>query len=272
MDRVLDGGRDKLGYQWVQAFVIVVLTNVVTERRVAVSLYTQPVPGCRVFVAKRLRQAPGQKRFSGVTLANHEYYTHVTNNDGFFYLSQIKMSCGSGPQQVEVWQAKPLLIEDHYARVFAPGAIGMIWNQNWTFDRVDDGACRIKFHSDYDGMLLQIALGNDFDGGIHPYVIFLNGQGGPSYITHNNCVISRIEQTPPLVHGKPTWMWMRFLHGKVWVGYGETVGENIVMGGKTPNPLGGMYRRFGVGKTGNSGAFELLDVQPMERRRRTIWN
>jgi len=164
------------------------------------------------------------------------------------------------------------MIEHRYRQVYTPGLLGQVWDQEWVFDRCDDGAARIQFHSDFDGLLITIAIGGDFDGGIHPYVIYIDGQGGPSEIRHNNTLIARVERTPMMVHGVPTWAWFRFLHGRVWFGFGEVVGENVVIGGKTPHPLMAMYRRYGVGRTGNNGAFEVIDCQPLSRRLRKRWD
>lgn len=172
----------------------------------------------------------------------------------------------------EVWSAKPLLIENHYKRVYSAGPRGQLWDQLWTFDRVDDGAARIKLHSDNDGIMITVAIGGDYDGQIDSYVAAVSFTGGPSIITHANRTIARIERTPPFPTGRPAWLWFRFLHGFLWIGYGDIVGQNVVIGGKTPNPLAGMYRRFGIGKIANNGAFELLDVQPLERRLRTRWD
>ena len=172
----------------------------------------------------------------------------------------------------EVWQAKPLTLEQRYKKVYAPGPHGQQWDHAWVFDKVDDGAARIKLHSDADGLLITIAIGGDFDPGIHPYIVALSGNGGESTIYHNNTLIARVPRTPVMVHKQPTWVWFRFLHGQLFVGFGDTVGHNTVIGGLTPHPLGGMYRRFGVGKLANNGAFELLDVQPLERRRRERWD
>jgi hypothetical protein len=84
-------------------------------------------------------------------------------------------------------------------------------------------------------------------------------------VTHANQLLGRVTGYR-FPRGKPAWVWVRFLFGRVWVGFGPTVGEHCILEVKTPNTLGGGYSRFAVGKTGNNGAFEVLDCQPLERR------
>lgn len=162
------------------------------------------------------------------------------------------------------WSAMPLLLEDHFTPVWSDGLKGQRWNTFWRFDKVDDGAFRIKLHSDYDGLLITIAL-QDNAPGIHPYSIVLDGPGNVSEIRHCNKVLARL-QGARFPRNRPAWVWVRFLFGRVWAGFGPDIGKNVVIQAQTPNQLGGGYYRWAVGKTGNNGAFEILDAQPLERR------
>lgn len=168
------------------------------------------------------------------------------------------------PYDPIVWSARPLTMDDRYHVIYGDGLRGQKWTEEFKFDRLDDGAFRIKLHSDYDGLLITIALGTDYGGGIHPYQVIID-RDGVSEIWHHITRIAHVEGAR-FPRGQPAWVWIRFLHGQVWVGFGSDVGKNVIMSGKTPNPMGGGYVRFAIGKTGNHGAFELLEVQPLERR------
>jgi len=165
-----------------------------------------------------------------------------------------------------VWSARPLLLEEHFTPVFSDGLKGQRWNEEWIFDKVDDGAFRIKVHSDHDGLLITIALQARNGGAIHPYTIVIDeGADSVSSIHHHNSLLTSV-QGGRFPRGRPAWVWVRFLFGRVWVGFGPVIGEHVLMQAQTPNSLGGGYNRFAIGKTGNNGAFEVLDAQPLERR------
>lgn len=153
-------------------------------------------------------------------------------------------------------------IENRAIRVYASGARGAQWDDMWIFDRVDDGAFRVKFHTDDSGIFFNIALR---DHNVHPYIIIVDDQGRSS-ISHNATVIARTSGVR-IPKGEPVWVWVRFHHGNVDVGVGPHVGHNAFMSGVTPHKLDGGYNRFSIGRLGDRGAFELLDVQPMELRR-----
>lgn len=163
-----------------------------------------------------------------------------------------------------VWSARPLLLEEHFKPVFADGLKGQVWSEEWIFDKVDDGAFRIKLHSDYDGLLITIALQARNGGAIHPYTVMIDGPESLTEIRHCNKPIASVRGAK-FPRGRPAWVWIRFLFGRVWVGFGPNIGENVVLQAQTDN-LGGGYNRFAIGKTGNNGAFEVLDAQPLERR------
>lgn len=153
-------------------------------------------------------------------------------------------------------------MDDYFHTVYADGDRGQIWNTNYVFDRLDDGAFRIKLHSAHDGVLITIALQ---DRNVHPYQIIIDNDG-QSEINHHLTTLARVRGAK-FPRSQPAWVWVRFIGGRVWVGFGPTVGQNTIMSGQTRNSLGGGYYRFAVGKTGNSGAFEILDCQPLERRK-----
>jgi hypothetical protein len=166
-----------------------------------------------------------------------------------------------------VWSARPLLLDKHFTPVWSDGLRGQRWDEEWVFDKVDDGAFRIKLHSDYDGLLITIALQSREGGAIHPYTIVIDNpdRQNESTITHANRLLTRVNGFR-FPRSQPAWVWVRFLFGRVWVGFGPNVGQNCIMQARTPDALGGGYNRFAVGKTGNNGAFEVLDAQPLERR------
>jgi len=90
-------------------------------------------------------------------------------------------------------------------------------------------------------------------------------RGNESSISHANQLLTSVRGYR-FPRGQPAWVWVRFLFGRVWVGFGPVVGQNCFMQARTPDTLGGGYNRFAIGKTGNNGAFEVLDAQPLERR------
>lgn len=166
-----------------------------------------------------------------------------------------------------VWTARPLLLEEHFTPIWSDGLRGQRWNEEWVFDKLDDGAFRIKLHSDYDGLLITIALQARNGGAIHPYTIVIDNpdRGNESSIHHANQLLTRVAGAK-FPRGRPAWVWIRFLFGRVWVGFGPNIGQNVIMQARTPDTLGGGYNRFAIGKTGNNKAFEVLDAQPLERR------
>ena len=160
------------------------------------------------------------------------------------------------PKPTEFWGA-----DKRAQRVYSPGPRGIIWSPYWILDRVDDGACRVKLHSDHDGMIFNLALSDD---NVHPWIVVLDNNN-TSYITHNGDLVAYYEGSV-LNKSRISWVWFRFHHGQMDCGLGTIIGQNVIMSGTTQNALGGGYYRIGIGKTGNYGAFELLDVQPMELR------
>lgn len=163
------------------------------------------------------------------------------------------------------WEARPLRMEQYYHVVRVQGTWGLNWGPEFVFDRVDDGAFRVKFHSDHDGLLLVIATGTEDQPHVHPYTLVID-KDGESYITHMGRTLAHV-QGARFPKRQPAWVWVRFLHGVVMVGFGRDLGENEFMRGDSGgDAFGGGYVRFAVGKTGNNGAFEALDVQPLQRR------
>jgi hypothetical protein len=67
-----------------------------------------------------------------------------------------------------VWSVKPSILDKHFTPIWSDGLRGQRWDDDWRFDKLDDGAFRIKLHSDYDGVLLTIALQSQASGAIHP--------------------------------------------------------------------------------------------------------
>lgn len=147
-------------------------------------------------------------------------------------------------------------------RVYDKGARGAQWDDMWIFDRVDDGAFRVKFHTDASGIFFNIALRNH---NVHPYIIAVD-DNGQSYMSHAGEVFAR-KSGIRIPKSEPVWLWVRFHHGNVDVGSGPNVGHNTFMSGTTTWTRDGGYNRFAIGKLSNDGAFELLDVNPMELRR-----
>jgi hypothetical protein len=161
-----------------------------------------------------------------------------------------------------------MTIDQHYHKVYAPGARGQIWNPEFVFDQRDNGAATITLHADspQDGLFITIALNTDTDVSLDPMQIVLD-DNGVSHVSHNGKVVAQANGAR-FPRGKPAHVWFRFNHGRIWVGFGNKVGQNVVMSGDARDCelLGGGYLRFAVGKTGNNGAFELLDVAPLMLR------
>ena len=160
---------------------------------------------------------------------------------------------------------KPTPPEEKGMKVYGAGAKNTRWSPFWIFNRMDNGAFRVKFHSDYDGIVFTIALRSPGGAAVHPYIITVDHRGYSSVVHHIDRPLAEY-RGPVFTRRMPQWLWVRFNHGNVEVGAGKVFGENAFMQGQTIDPRGGGYGNFGIGRTGNSGAFELLDVQPMELR------
>lgn len=164
---------------------------------------------------------------------------------------------------------KPTPPDERGMKVFTPGPMGVRRSDHWIFHGRDDGAFLIKLHRGdaRDGLVVVLELQTGRAGSIHPYTIVVD-RAGESWITHHRSTVASVTHEPGLLAtNRPTWVWVRFFRGTVAVGLGTELDRSYVMRGTTDDELGGGYLRFGVGKTDNHGAFELLDVQPLELRR-----
>lgn len=159
-------------------------------------------------------------------------------------------------------------LDEYFHPVHAAGTNGVIWNENFQFDHTDNGALRVQFHSDYDGMIILLATGSmNGNASIDPFEIVIDAQpSGISAIRHAGRILAQVKGAS-FPRGKPAWVWVIYVDGLVKVGFGRNPGEGQFMQAQeAPERLfGGGYNRFAVGKTGNTGAFELLDVQPLRR-------
>lgn len=171
-------------------------------------------------------------------------------------------------QAPQDWSKRPLTLDQHSHKVFAEGKRGQIWNPDFILDRRDDGALTVTLHADSprDGLLVTLAINTDQDVSLDPIEVVVDSSGH-SYATLDGEVICE-RQGARFPRQKPAQVWLRFYKGRLWVGFGNRVGQNTIMQGHTSRSqeLGGGYQRFAVGKTANTGAFELLDVAPLERR------
>jgi hypothetical protein len=166
------------------------------------------------------------------------------------------------------WAVKAMRMDEYFHPVYAPGDTGLVWNEKFSFDHVDNGAMRVKFHSDYDGLFVHVTTGSmEGNASIDPFRVVVDREGY-SEIRHNGRVLTQV-QGARFPKGKPVWVWLTYVDGLLTVGFGRNPGEGTFMQAQeSPDQLfGGGYCRFALGKTGNTGAFELLDVQPLERNK-----
>jgi hypothetical protein len=165
------------------------------------------------------------------------------------------------------WAVRPMMLNDYFHPVYEKGVPGCIWNPNFQLDHNDNGALRVKFHSEQDGLLIMLCTG--FEAGtpsIDPFHVIIDNNG-VSQIHHCGRVLAQVNGAR-FPRGKPAWVWLTYVDGLMTVGFGRFPGENAFMQAQEqPERLfSGGYNRFAVGRTGNRGKFELLDVQPLQRR------
>lgn len=166
------------------------------------------------------------------------------------------------------WEVTPLRPEQYFHPVYSAGTTGAIWQREFEFDHADDGALRIKLHSDHDGLLIIVATGSENgNASIDPFEVLVDHRpGNVSVIRHCGRILTTVSGAT-FPRGKPAWVWLTYTNGLVRVGFGRDVGSNEFMQAQETfaRLYQGGYTRFAVGKTGNNGAFELLDVQPLRR-------
>ncbi len=162
---------------------------------------------------------------------------------------------------------KPMPIELENQRVWVAGPKGIVHSSEWLFDGVDEGAVRVKMHRDSHlaGLVIQFHLHTIDHPTVHPYTLVIDANGYTAF-GHDTVTFAETHHVPVIATGVPTWVWFTFSKGYVQVGTGPHIGQSILLRGQSPLRLGGGYRRFALGKTRDEGAFELLDVQPMELR------
>jgi hypothetical protein len=164
------------------------------------------------------------------------------------------------------WSVRPLLAQSYYTPIATPGLQGQKWDlESFLFDKTDDGAFRVKFQSEHSGMFITIATNARDIGSIHPFTIVVDNEEGLSDIYAHQTPLVRVKGAH-FPRNKPAWVWVRYYHGAVQVGFGRNLGENMIMEAKAPQTYGGGYAYFAVGRTDATGSFTLLDVQPLERR------
>ena len=168
------------------------------------------------------------------------------------------------------WEVRPMRLDDYFQPVFSDGVNGLVWNEEFQLDVVDNGAFRINVHSDHDGIMLVLATGShEGTPSIDPITIVIDmPPTRMSEIRYKQKVLTRVlGATFP--RGKPAWVWVTYVNGLVCVGFGRNPGENQFMQTQIPSSslYTGGYNRFAVGKTGNTGAFEAIDLQPLRRNK-----